>query len=192
MPDVKLERRSILGAELETREDGPQLIRGYAAAYNSSTDLGWFTEEIAPGAFDRSLREKSDILALYDHDWGRLLGRTSNQTLSLRSDSRGLAVENEPPDTPTGLEVKGLMKRGDLRGMSFGFLTRDDKWEKRDGKDHRTLIDVDLYEVSVVAWPAYDDTEAALRSRKMQKLSRRSRQHEIDIARARLALTIGR
>lgn len=144
----------------ELRAAGRRL-EGYAASFGATADLGAFMERIAPGAFQGALA--GDILALLDHDPGKVLGRSRSGTLRLNEDSRGLAFSLDLPDTAAGRDVQALAERGDLGGMSFGFTVPEggEEWQ---GKT-RTLRSIDLREVSVVsAWPAYPDTEVALRS----------------------------
>lgn len=149
---MKQERRTL---PIELRAKGRKL-EGYAAVFNTPALIGEaFTEVVAPGAFATTLAAAADILALVDHDPTRLLGRTGADTLRLAEDSRGLAFEIALPATQLGNDILALAERGDLGGMSFGFVATD---ERRDG-DRRTLLAVDLYEVSVVtAFPAYPGT----------------------------------
>ena len=147
--------------EAELRTKGRR-VTGYVAIFNTETRIGdaW-TQTIAPGAFARSLSSGSDILALFDHEPTRLLGRTRTGSLRLSEDSRGLAFEIDLPDTQHGRDVLALAERGDLGGTSFGFTATD---ERRDG-DRRELLAVDLFEVSVVsAWPAYPGTVVQARA----------------------------
>lgn len=157
----------------ELRAAGRRL-EGYAATFTGTADLGSFREKIAPGAFRGAIG--GDILALLDHDAGKVLGRTRSGTLRLSEDSRGLAFDLELPDTQPGRDVLALAQRGDLGGMSFGFRipSGGEEW---DG-DTRTLRAIDLKEISVVsAWPAYEGTEIALRNKPVHfgHLSRRTR-----------------
>ena len=145
----------------ELRSSGRKL-EGYAATFASEADLGAFRERISLGAFRDAL--SNDILALLDHDQSKVLGRTRTGTLELREDDRGLAFSLSLPDTQAGRDVQALAERGDLGGMSFGFKVPDggEEWSG----DTRTLKSIDLREISVVsAWPAYEGTEVALRSR---------------------------
>lgn len=153
-----LEKR---GFSLEIRAKGRRL-EGYAATFGTPASIGGrFTETIAPGAFSGSIRSKGDILALVDHDPGRVLARTRSGTLRLSEDARGLAFDLDVPDTQAGRDVLALAERNDLGGMSFGFTALD---ERRDG-DLRELRAVELHEVSIVlAWPAYDGTVVQARS----------------------------
>ncbi|AOG00285.1 phage prohead protease, HK97 family [Blastomonas sp. RAC04] len=151
-----IERRAF--AELRT---AGRRLEGYAATFGSAAQLGSFSETIAPGAFRSALA--GDVLALLDHDPAKVLGRTRSGTLRLSEDSRGLAFSLDLPDTQAGRDILALADRGDLGGMSFGFLVPEggESWSG----STRTLRAVDLREISVVsAWPAYPDTEIALRS----------------------------
>lgn len=145
----------------------PAKLAGYAAVFNSmSEDLGGFREVIAPGAFRDCLAGGSDIRALRNHDPDKLLGRTSSGTLSLREDDQGLAFELDVPDTSYARDMMELVKRKDVRGMSFGFkVPKDgDSWVRSgDGKLLRTLKTVTAGEVSVVDSPAYRATSLAVR-----------------------------
>ena len=152
------ERRAVIG---ELRAKGRRL-EGYAATFGAEARIGSFTETIAPGAFAATLAERSDILALVDHDPGRVLARTRSGTLRLAEDKHGLAFDIDVPTTTVGADVLALAERGDLGGMSFAFSVKRESW---DG-ERRTLESVDLHEVSVVsAWPAYDGTIVQARSR---------------------------
>lgn len=151
-----LERRAFI----ELRAAGRRL-EGYAATFDTEADLGGFRERIAPGAFRAAL--SGDVLALLDHDAGKVLGRTRSGTLRLSEDSRGLSFSLDLPDTQAGRDAIALAERGDLGGMSFGFNVPEggDTWEGRT----RTLRSIALKEISVVsAWPAYEGTEIALRA----------------------------
>lgn len=156
-----MEIRSIGGVQAQGRK-----VTGYAAVFNADADLGEFVERIQPGAFKRSLDSRRNIRALYDHQSGAVLGSTQAGTLELREDAKGLAFTLELPDTTTGRDVAELVKRGDVAGCSFGFKVapNGDKWEQRNGKAVRTLLDVDLAEITLTSWPAYQDTTLALRS----------------------------
>lgn len=156
-PLLPVERRALA---VELRASGRRLS-GYAATFGSVAELGRVRETIAPGAFGGSLQ--GDILALLDHDAGKVLGRTRSGTLRLQEDDRGLAFDLDLPDTQAGADVLALATRGDLGGMSFGFNVPagGEEWQG----ERRTLRKVSLREISVVsAWPAYPDTSLALRA----------------------------
>lgn len=146
----------------EVRAQGRRLV-GYAATFDVEARIGSFTEVIRPGAFRRGLAQGRDILALVDHDPSRLLARTGTGTLQLQEDERGLTFAIDMPETQLGNDVLEMAGRGDLGGMSFGFLPAEnggERWEN----NRRELLDVELMEISVVhAWPAYDGTSVSAR-----------------------------
>jgi HK97 family phage prohead protease len=157
----ELERR----AAAELRAAGRRL-EGYAAVFGVAACIGTFTETILPGAFRATLASRGDILALVDHDPGRLLARTGSGSLRLTEDARGLRFELDVPDTSLGRDILALAERRDLGGMSFGFLVKDEAWPAR---DRRELRAVELMEVSVVqAFPAYASTTVEARNRAAQ------------------------
>jgi len=152
-----VERRA---SAVELRASGRRL-EGYAAVFGSEAKIGRVRETIAPGAFAESLA--GDVLALMDHDPGKVLGRTRSQSLRLAEDAKGLHFELDLPDTQAGADVLALATRGDLGGMSFGFHVPagGEQWQG----ERRTLKRVQLREISVIsAWPAYPDTTVALRA----------------------------
>ena len=143
--------------------DGARRLEGYAAVFGCETGLRGFRERIAPGAFSTTLASGADILALVDHDYGRLLARTKSGTLRLDQDDHGLSFALDVPDTTLGRDVRALAERGDLGGMSFGFYITEEKWLRN---DLRELRQVQLVEVSVVhSHPAYAGTEVHARTR---------------------------
>lgn len=151
-----------LRAATELRAAGRKLA-GYAAVFGAAAKVGGFTESIMHGAFRAALASKGDILALVDHDPGRLLARTGSGTLRLSEDAKGLAFELDVPDTGLGRDILALAERRDLGGMSFAFKVMDEAWPTR---DRRELRAVDLLEVSVVqAFPAYAATSVEARQR---------------------------
>lgn len=146
-------------------EDSEQRkITGYAAKFDSySEDLGGFREKIMPGAFAKRL-PNADVRALFNHDPNMVLGRNKSGTLDLIEDEVGLRFEVDIPDTQWAKDLRTSMLRGDIDQCSFGFYCKEDRWEVIDGKDVRTLVDVDIFDVSVVTYPAYPETESQVRS----------------------------
>ena len=151
-------------------------LTGYAAVFNSPAPIAGFTEVIRPGAFKASLAGH-DIVAMIDHQPGRILGRTKSGTLRLREDEKGLAYEIDLPDTSEARDLLALAERGDLGGMSFGFTVPEggQRWA---GNKTRELTRVDLHEISVIhAWPAYNGTSVEARH-KAPKLAQARRYME--------------
>ena len=160
------ERRDIgfSGAEFRFADGEKRTLEGYASMFGNSYDLGRFDEVVERGAFTRALDEEQDVRALIDHDPARVIGRSKNGTLEMREDDKGLFTRIHLPDTQEGRDLATLVERGDLDAMSFGFTVKSDRWEKKEGRNTRFISDVDLYDVSVVAFPANPDTSLALRS----------------------------
>lgn len=164
--EVRSFKLSAQPIEVRTNADGSRSIAGIAAPFNTkSVDLGGFKEIIAPGAFKRTLVENPDVLALRDHKQEILLGRTKSGTLTLKEDSAaGLRFVCKLPNTTQAADLIESLSRGDIDSCSFGFQTIKDDWvSDSEGNVIRTLLDVDLLEISVVSFPAYN-TSAFLRS----------------------------
>ena len=144
-------------------------IEGYGSVFNErSLDLGGFVEMIAPGAFDGVI-ERSDVKCYLDHNPGKgILARSRNGkgSLSLVVDEKGLQYSFDAPHTNLGDEVVEGLKRGDYSQSSFAFTVDDEVWTKEaDGTYLRTITKIGgLYDVSIVANPAYEGTSVALRS----------------------------
>lgn len=165
----KRELRTYTAAQpmtVRTTADGSKQIVGYAIVWNSpSVDLGGFTEICSPNMLDRTLKQSPDVLALRDHKQELLLGRTTAGTLDLRTDSKGLAFVITLPKTAIGDDTAENVRVKNLSGVSFGFTTIADSWaEGTDGSLVRTLLDIDLYEISPTSFAAYADTSVSTRS----------------------------
>ena len=165
-----MERRVIQTKDaFQTREEnGKRYIEGYFSVFNQPYEVfpGWI-EEIAPGAFSRTLRESKDVKVLWNHNSDIVLGSTINRTATLREDDVGLFGSNEINEEDQ--EAKNgyaRIARGDVRGCSFGFDIRgvEERWD--DEGNYRTrIIDVDLYEVSPCTFPAYAQTSISARAK---------------------------
>lgn len=144
--------------------DKAPLIQGHAAVFNLlSEDLGGFREQIAPGAFSATIQAR-DTRALLNHNADMVLGRRGAGTLRLVEDETGLSIEIDPPDTTFARDLLVSMGRGDVKEMSFGFVAVRDDWKKDGDIWIRTLLEVDLFEVSPVTFPAYTQTSVSARS----------------------------
>jgi hypothetical protein len=148
-----------------TVEGDAKSLIGYAAVFNSmSGNLGGFREKISPGAFKRTIEDKADVRALLNHDPNFVLGRTSANTLRVEEDEKGLKINIKPPNTQWARDLIETISRGDISQMSFGFRVKTDAWERQNEDNIRTLLDVDLVDVSPVTFPAYSDTQIQSRS----------------------------
>lgn len=154
-----IERRASVA---ELRTEGRKLV-GRVAPFNTPTQVGDFTETLAPGCFTDTLAEKRDVLMCADHDMSRVLGRTKSGSLRLHEAADGLHFELDVPDTQLGRDMLTMASRRDLGGCSFGFHVPPggDEWRG----SNRTLKRVSLVEVSLVsAHPAYPQTTVSARS----------------------------
>ena len=165
-----------LQTKLETRDeqDGEMIIEGYFAVFNKETEL-WpgAYEEIAPTAFDKTL--SNDIRALINHDTRLVLGRNKAGTLELKTDSRGLwgRIKINPNDTDA-VNLYERVKRGDVDQCSFGFnILSEDTDYREDGTVKWRITEVDLHEVSVVTFPAYEDTGVQARKKQYKQMEQR-------------------
>lgn len=170
----KLETR-VNTTEFEIRQDGDGMtFEGYAAVFNSDSEPLPFTERVAPGAFRRTLRERSDIKLLWNHDVGEILGSTRSGSLKLWEDGKGLRVQAQLPDTQRGRDTAELLRSGMVDSMSFGFTVPEGGAEWSDDGRVRTLKSVRLFEVSIVAFPAYSATAGTATVRGLAKLAQRA------------------
>jgi HK97 family phage prohead protease len=145
----------------ELRHEGrfAKLI-GHAAAFNLLSEP-LFTnvrERIRPGAFKRTLAEGAEVLALFDNDPSKILGRNSAGTLRLAEDADGLRYEIDPSQTSAGREMLASLRRGDLRESSFDFQVREEEYMREGEVLVRELLDVELFGVSIVRYPACPQT----------------------------------
>lgn len=180
--------------EVRKAENGEEsrTIQGYAAKFNSQSEVlvDWwgdeFVEEIAEGAFDDSLRDNV-IKALWNHNSDLVLGSTKSSTLRLNSDSTGLHFDLDLPESTWGKDAFESVRRGDVDGVSFGFRVKEDRWGKTEvnGREmlKRTLIKVDLFEISPTPFPAYGASEVDCRSLEVHKNdeARKLKQRQIAI-----------
>jgi HK97 family phage prohead protease len=166
----ELETRTVEAGELRMEYRGLKpLIRGYAVVFNRlSETLGPFPfrEQIAPEAITRTLTEGVDLRALIDHNPEKILGRLHSKDRSLRveADAHGLLVEIDPPKTSYANDIMESISAGVVNGMSFAFRTLAEVWEEKADPPVRTVTDMLMREVSIVTFPAYPQTEVAMRS----------------------------
>jgi len=146
------EKRTMGTIEVREAEGDEMVLEGYAAVFNSETDLGAFREVIKPGAFDDVM--DNDVRALINHDPNLVLGRTTNGTLKLEQDERGLKYRVELGKQQYARDFYESVKRGDISQSSFAFTIDKQSWN-----EERTVRSVDkvrqLLDVSPVTYPAY-------------------------------------
>ncbi|UPJ76509.1 HK97 family phage prohead protease [Bradyrhizobium sp. 187] len=142
------------------------MVWGYAVLWDSVTTIAnEFREQFAKGSLTRSIQE-DDIRMLLDHDSGRVVGRTASGTLRLREDALGLRYEVDVNlDTPDGQTLAGTVGRRDVSGISPSFYVKSENWPRLgSGLPLRIITEARLIELSAVAFPAYPQTTAAMRS----------------------------
>lgn len=163
--DIDDAERRMISETVELREEGEEkYFEGYAFKFGVIADLGSFTEEIAPGAADEVMND--DVRGLFNHEPNIVLGRTKAGTMTMEVDSIGMKyrIRYNSKD-PDHVSVYEKVKRGDVSQSSFAFRVKDDKWEVRNGKDHRTLLKFKrLIDLSPVTYAAYPDATVAARS----------------------------
>lgn len=163
--------------DLQTRaseNDNEAIIEGYFVVYNSETEL-WpgAYEEVAPGALDESLRRK-DIICLDNHDSRVVLASTGSNTLELKSDSKGLwgraVIDLEDPNAKSAYRK---VQTGKVKGCSFGFYPiKEETINNDDGTVKWRILEAELFEVSITAFPAYPQTDIAARKRDMESIKK--------------------
>ena len=164
--NIETAERRFFSEVVELREEGEdQFFEGYAARFNSPTDLGYFTEEIMPGAFDTVMND--DVRGLFNHDPDVVLGRTKSGTMQIVIDERGAKYKIKyNANDPDHIRVMEKVKRGDVSQSSFAFsIESENIVRKEDAKVHRQITKLKRwYDVAPVTYPAYADTSVAARS----------------------------
>lgn len=160
------QRKQIAYTNLELRsmddsEDG-WTVSGYAAVFDSPSEPLPWTEYVKRGAFTKTIKDGADVRLLIDHT-GVPLARTKSGTLTLREDDKGLFMEARlDPNNPDAVKMRSALMRGDVSQMSFAFETVKDSWNT--DRTVRELKEVRLYDVSIVTYPAYEETSAEIRN----------------------------
>lgn len=163
----RVEARSVAFTDVDVSKDGWS-FEGLAAVYDQEADLGDFTESMSRGAYRKVIAQGDNVPMLYHHnDALPVLATTRGGTLTLKDDAKGLRVKADIAQHYIGEAVRELVKRGDITGMSPGFIAGrgNSKIERRGAKVHRTITGFKkLLDVSPTWEPAYAGTTAELRS----------------------------
>ena len=149
---------------IENQEEEKMIVEGYAIVFDEPTDLGYI-EIIESGALDNC--DMSDVCLKYNHeDDFLIMARTRNKSLQLEVDNHGLKIRAELIDTQSNRDIYKSVRAGLLDKMSFAFLVSDANWDTVDGVDIRRITGISkLFDVSIVDFPAYDQTEVYARSK---------------------------
>lgn len=164
-----VERRFVPLSGIEVRQSenaGQMHFRGHAAVFNQMAEIaGMFREQVDPAAFNKTIRE-ADVRFLYNHEPDSVMARTTNETLRLSTDATGLVSDADLD--PSDWDVQRILPKlqsGNVNQMSFAFRTIKDDWEEEpedEGLPIRTLLELQLFDVSPVTFPAYEGTDAEL------------------------------
>lgn len=163
-----------------------RIVEGYFALYESETELWEGSYEIiSKGAFDSTLNK--DVRALWNHNTQYVLGRSKNGSLSLKADDKGLFGTIKLPNTQYANDLYELVSRGDIDQASFGFNIIDEELEELASGGYRWRIkDIDLHEISVVTFPAYENTTVQAREKQVKEIETRKLQEKKDALSKRL------
>ena len=168
----KKEIRMLPIQELRIDDSLDGKIVGHASVFDSwSETLGGifpFKEIVRKGTFTETIKI-DDIRALFNHDPNFVLGRNKAGTLELEEDEIGLRVVITPPDTSWANDLIKNLRRGDISQMSIGFIVLEDTWGTQDGIDIREIKKVQLFDVSIVTYPAYTQTDVGVRAMESYK-----------------------
>jgi uncharacterized protein len=149
------------------------IIEGYFVMFESETELFEGVHEIiSRNAFDNTLN--NDIRALWNHNTQYVLGRNKSNTLELKTDEKGLYATIRLPKTQYAQDLYELVKRGDVDQCSFGFnIVGEDLEELASGGYRWRINEADLHEVSVVTFPAYENTSVQARAKQVEQIEKR-------------------
>lgn len=176
-----VEKRILASARIESRADEGEKLVGYAAVFDAETDIGgYFREVVARGAFKAAIG-RDDIHALYNHDYGMVIGRKKAGTLLIEEDDYGLRVEITPPNTQLARDLIENIRSGNIDQMSFAFDMTGGKqtWDETGQTPLRRIEQVgELFEVSIVPRGAYPTTEIGLRAYQAARSARSTIPHK--------------
>lgn len=171
---IKEMRISELRALQQEEDSDEMIIEGYAAVFEQETDLGWCKEIISRDAFNDC--NMSDCVLKYNHnDNCLILARTRNKSLELIIDNKGLKTRAKLIDTTQNRDIYKMIQAGLLDKMSFAFSVRKQEWDYETDTRRITAIS-QLFDVSVVDFPAYDGTEIFARSKEAYEEEKRKYQ----------------
>lgn len=150
----------------ERDKEHGDFITGRPIVFNQITDLGWMREVIDPEAIDADT-DMRDVRFLVGHNTSmiplaRSRNNNANSTMQLVYDAEGLGMRAnlDTENNGTAKELYSAAGRGDISGMSFMFIVDKDAWDDLDSDcplRHVRHISK-IFEVSAVAFPAYEGT----------------------------------
>lgn len=195
-------RQSVTECRAVENDEGKRSIEGYALLYEHESRListfweGEFYETIERGALDKVLESKTlDVIYTPNHDFSKVIARTTSGTLELNSDEKGLKyIVRDIPNISYANDIYESIKRGDTFESSFSFMLKDSgqNWSKKeDGADLRTISEISyLKEVSSVTDGAYSNTDVAVRSLQANELFEIDEDYKNDLERKKKKLKL--
>lgn len=180
------EFRQVKDYEIRQSQDSNTTeIDGYIAKFDSPTELfDGFYEQIDRGAFDNTLKDGHDIFLLYHHQWDKPLASVQTGTLTLATDNVGLRFNATiNGNLSYGKDAIELIRQKLIKGCSFGFTSKreSNEYNSTDDTIMRTLLEVDLYEGSILCIPQYEDTSVFARAKEIAKEERDKLQDTKDL-----------
>lgn len=168
--------KEIRMVEVRALEDEGMIVEGYAAVFDSVTDLGWMKEVIDRNAFNGA--DMSDIVMKYNHEDSFLpLARTRGGSLQFEVDDHGLKIRAKLPETSANKDIFTLIKEKVLSKMSFAFTVKTEEYDY-DTDTRRILAFDKIFDVSVVDVPAYESTEIYARNKEEYEEEKRKYQEQ--------------
>lgn len=157
--------------DMRALDEEGMIVEGYAAVFDSVTDLGWIKEVIDRHAFDNA--DMSDIVMKYNHENSVLpMARTRGGSLQFNIDDHGLKIRAKLPETSVNRDIYTLIREGVLSKMSFAFTVKSEEYDY--DTDTRKILEFDkIFDVSVVDVPAYETTEIYARNKEQYEEEKR-------------------
>lgn len=164
-------KKEIRLVNMRALEEEGMTVEGYAAVFDTITDLGWMKEVIDRHAFDNA--DMSDIVMKYNHENSVLpMARTRGGSLQFVVDDHGLKIRAKLPDTSVNKDIYTLIREGVLSKMSFAFTVKSEEYDY--DTDTRKILEFDkIFDVSVVDVPAYETTEIYARNKEQYEEEKR-------------------
>ena len=184
-----MSKKEVRLVEMRALENEEMTVEGYAAVFDSVTDLGWMKEVIDRHAFDNA--DMSDIVMKYNHENSVLpMARTRGGSLRFEIDDHGLKIRAKLPNTSTNRDIYTLIKEEVLSKMSFAFTVKRQEYDY--DTDTRKILEFDkIFDVSVVDVPAYEQTEVYARNKEQyEKEKQKYREKKITFEKQRLELML--
>ena len=184
-----MSKKEVRLVEMRALENEEMTVEGYAAVFDSVTDLGWMKEVIDRHAFDNA--DMSDIVMKYNHENSVLpMARTRGGSLRFEIDDHGLKIRAKLPNTSTNRDIYTLIKEEVLNKMSFAFTVKRQEYDY--DTDTRKILEFDkIFDVSVVDVPAYEQTEVYARNKEQyEKEKQKYREKKITFEKQRLELML--